>query len=75
MKKELFHDQKLSQITKVENSNLKIQLAELTEQTAKEKLKGKEGEVPNVVQDAQMKTADMRTLIETIENNHHDALV
>ena len=75
MKKELYHDQKLSQMTKTENSNLKVQLAELTEQTSKENLKGKEGELPNVAQEAPVKSADMRTLIETIENNHHDALV
>ena len=76
LKKELYHDQKLSQIIKTENSNLKVQLAELTEQTAKEKFKGnKEAEIPNVSQDVQMKSADMQVLIETIENNHHDVLV
>jgi len=74
LKKELLHDQKLSQITKTENSNLKLQLAELTEQTAK--LQGnKEAEVLIAAQEAPAKSADVRVLIQTIENNHHDALV
>lgn len=56
LKKELFHDQKLSQMVKTENSNLKLQLAELTEQTSKEKLKGnKESEIPIVAQDGSVK--------------------
>jgi hypothetical protein len=31
LKKQLIHDKKLSEITKTENNNLKLQLAELTE--------------------------------------------
>ena len=63
-------------MTKTENSNLKLQLAELTEQTAKGNLKGnKEGEPSNVAKDAPAQSVDMRVLIQTIENNHHDALV
>ena len=76
LKKELFHDQKLSQMTKTENSNLKLQLAELTEQTAKGNLKGKKEVEPSIVaKDALAQSVDMRVLIQTIENNHHDALV